>query len=269
MLVIGEKLNSTRKKVRGIIEKRDKEAVQDLARKQVESGAEILDVNSSNAVGDKIDNIKWLVKTTQEVVNVPLCIDSPDADEIEKGLEVHNWDKGKAIINSITGEKEKIDRLLPVIKKYKCGVIALAMDEKGISDNSEIRFKIAEKLIDILTGAGLSFKDIFIDPLVVPIGTNDKNGLITLETIRKIRNVYPEVKIIAGVSNISFGLLERKMINQVFMALSMACGLDAAIIDPTDKKMMAIIKVATTLLGEDSFCMNYIKACRNGKLYFS
>lgn len=268
MLVIGEKLNSTRKKIRGMIEKRDKESIHDLARKQVEAGAEILDVNSSNAGGDKIDNIKWLVKITQEVADLPLCIDSPDADEIEKGLEVHDWNKGKALINSITGEKEKIDRLLPVIKKYKCGVIALAMDEKGISDNSEIRFKIAEKLIDILTGAGLSFKDIFIDPLVVPIGTNDKNGLITLETIRKIRNIYPEVKIIAGVSNISFGLPERKMINQVFMALSMACGLDAAIIDPTDKKMMAIIKVATTLLGEDSFCMNYIKAYRNGDLSF-
>lgn len=268
MLVIGEKLNSTRKKVREIIEKRDKEAVQDLARKQIEGGAEILDVNSSTANGDKIDNIKWLVKTTQEVADLPLCIDSPDADEIEKGLEVHDWNKGKALINSITGEKEKIDRLLPVIKKYKCGVIALALDERGIPDNSKTRFEIAQKLIDILTGVGLSLKDIFIDPLVVPIGTDSKNGLITLETTRKIRDAYPEVRLVTGLSNISYGLPERKMINQVFMALSMACGLDAAIIYLTDKKMMAIIKVATTLLGEDSFCLNYIKAYRNGDLSF-
>lgn len=117
MLVIGEKLNSTRKKVREIIEKRDKEAVQDLARKQIEGGAEILDVNSSTANGDKIDNIKWLVKTTQEVADLPLCIDSPDADEIEKGLEVHDWNKGKALINSITGEKRENRQIITGYKK--------------------------------------------------------------------------------------------------------------------------------------------------------
>ena len=113
MLIIGEKLNSARKKVREMIENRDVKSIQELAKKQVEGGADILDVNSSAASGNKEENMEWLVKTVQEVVNIPLCIDSPNAEEIEKGLEVHNWDKGKALINSITGEKEKIDRLLP------------------------------------------------------------------------------------------------------------------------------------------------------------
>ena len=268
MLVIGEKLNSTRKKVREIIESRDKKSVQDLARKQVEGGAEILDVNSSAASGNKKDNIKWLVKTTQEVVDVPLCIDSPDADEIEKGLEVHNWDKGKALINSITGEKEKIDRLLPVIKKYECRVIALVMDERGIPDNSKTRVEIADRLIKILTDTGMLLEDIFIDPLVVPIGTGDKNGLITMETIRDIRGKYPEVRIVTGLSNISFGLPERKLINQAFMILAMGCGMDAAIVDPTDKKMMAMIKATMVLLGKDNFCSEYIQAYRDKKLSF-
>jgi len=268
MLIIGEKLNSARKKVREMIENRDVKSIQDLAKKQVEGGADMLDVNSSAASGDKEENMEWLVKTVQEVVDVPLCIDSSNAEEIEKGLEVYDWDKGKALINSITGEKEKIDRLLPTIMKYKCAVIALVMDERGISDNTKTRVEIAEKLIKVLTDAKVPLKDIFIDPLVVPIGTNDKNGQVTMNTIKCVKEAYPEVRVVTGLSNISFGLPERKLINQVFMVLSMAHGMDAAIIDPTDKKMMAITKTAITLLGEDNFCGGYIQAYRQGKLTF-
>jgi 5-methyltetrahydrofolate--homocysteine methyltransferase len=268
MLIIGEKLNSAWKKVREMIENRDVKAIQDLARNQVEGGAEMLDINSSAASGDKEENMEWLVKTVQEVVNIPLCIDSPNAEEIEKGLEVHNWDKGKALINSITGEKEKIERLLPTIIKYKCAVIALVMDERGIPDNPKTRVEIAKKLIKVLTDAGVPLEDIFIDPLVVPIGTNDKNGLITMETIRSVKEAYPKVKVVTGLSNISFGLPERKLINQVFMILSMGCGMDAVIIDSTDKRMMAITKTAKTLLGQDNFCRGYLQAYREGKLNF-
>jgi len=268
MLIIGEKLNSARKQVREMIENRDVESIQDLAKKQVEGGAKMLDINSSAASGNKEENMEWLVKTVQGAVDVPLCIDSSNAEEIEKGLEVYNWDKGKALINSITGEKEKIDRLLPTIIKYKCAVIALVMDERGIPDNSKTRFEIAEKLIKVLTEARVPLKDIFIDPLVVPIGTDDKNGIITMETIRSVKETYPEVRVVTGLSNISFGLPERKLINQVFMILSMAYGMDAAIIDSTDKRMMAIVKTTKTLLGEDDFCSGYIQAYREGRLTF-
>jgi cobalamin-dependent methionine synthase I len=266
MLIIGEKLNSTRQKVREMIEHRDVKSIKDLSRKQVEGGAHILDVNASAADGNKIENIEWLVKTVQEVLDIPLCIDSPNVEEIKRGLEIYDWGKGKALINSITGEKEKIDSLLPVIKKYNCGVIALVMDERGIPDNSKTRVEIADRLIKILTDAGMLLGDIFIDPLVFPIGTGDKNGLITMETIRDIRGKYPEIRIVTGLSNISFGLPERKLINQAFMILAMGCGMDAAIIDPTDKRMMAMIKAAMVLLGKDNFCSEYIQAFREGKL---
>ena len=268
MLIIGENLNSTREKVKKIIENRDEKSVQDLARKQVESGAAILDVNSSAASGNTKDNMEWLVRTVQEAVNVPLCIDSPNIEEIEKGLEAYNWNYGKALINSITGEQEKIDRLLPIIKKYKCAVVALVMDERGIPDNDRIRIEIARKLINVLTDSGVPLADIYIDPLVVPIGTNDKNGLIVLDTIRGIKESYPEVKTVIGLSNISFGLPERKLINQVFMILAMASGIDSAILDPTDKKLVAYIKAAATLLGEDPFCTKYIEAFRAGEVSF-
>ncbi|GAB4112446.1 MAG: methyltetrahydrofolate cobalamin methyltransferase [Candidatus Caldatribacteriota bacterium] len=268
MLIIGEKLNSTREKVRKMIENRDVISVQDLARKQVEGGADILDVNSSAASGNREENIEWLVKTVQEAVDVPLCIDSPNAEEIEKGLSVYNWGKGKVLINSITGEKEKIARLLPTLEKYKCAVVALVMDERGIPDNAKTRIEIAHKLIKILTDSGVALSDIYIDPLVVPIGTNDQNGLITLDTIKGVKEAFSQVNTIMGLSNISYGLPERKLINQVFMILAMSCGLDAAIIDSTDKRIMAMIKAACTLLGQDSFCGEYIKAYRQGRLTF-
>ncbi len=265
MLIIGEKLNSTRERVRKMIESRDVKSVQDLARQQVEGGAHILDVNVSAASGNREENMEWLVRTVQEAVNVPLCIDSPNAQEIERGLAVHNWTRGKALINSITAEKEKIERLLPTIKKYKCRVVALVMDEAGIPDSALTRIKIAQKLIVTLTDAGIPFADIFIDPLVVPIGTNDQNGLIVLDTIRGVKESYPEVRTVIGLSNISYGLPERRLINQVFMVLALSSGLDAAIIDSTDKRLMAIIKASLTLLGKDKYCCEYIKAYREGK----
>jgi cobalamin-dependent methionine synthase I len=268
MLIIGENLNSTREKVRKMIEQRDIKNIQKLAHKQVERGASMLDVNASAANGNREENLEWLVRTVQETAKIPLCIDSPDAGEIEKGLKAYNWSFGKALINSITGEQEKIARLLPVLKKYKCAVIALVMDERGIPDNAQTRIEIARELINMLTGSGMPLADIYIDPLVVPVGTNDENGLIVLDTILGIKESFPEVKTIIGLSNISFGLPERKLLNQVFMLLTMSFGIDAAIVDPADKRLMAFIKVAKTLLGEDPFCAEYIKAFRAGELSF-
>lgn len=268
MLIIGEKINSTRDKVREMIENRDSQAIQELAVKQIEAGAHVLDVNSSAASGNKEENMEWLVKTVQKKVSFPLCIDSADPSEIKKGLEAYKEISGKAFINSITGEKERIERLVPVIKKYQCSVVALVMDERGIPEDARTRIAIAHKLIEVLVDAGTLLSDIYIDPLVVPIGTNDKNGVIVLDTIRGIKEAFPEVKTVIGLSNISYGLPERRLLNQVFMVLAMSFGLDAAIIDPTDRRMMALIKTASTLLGQDSFCVGYIKAYREGKLTF-
>ncbi len=267
MLIIGEKLNSTRKSVKEMIENRDIESVQKLARIQVESGAKMLDINSSAAGGDREENMKWLVRTVQEATKIPLCIDSPDAGEIEKGLEAHNWTYGKALINSITGEKERIDSLLPVIKKYKCAVVALVMDERGIPDSARIRIEIAYKLIGILMDSGVSLADVYIDPLIMPIGTSDQNGLTVLNTIRGVKDLHPDVKTIIGLSNISYGLPRRKVLNQVFMVLAMSYGLDAAIVDPTDQRLMSIIRTSLTLLGKDSYCSEYIKAYREGRIW--
>ena len=266
MLIIGEKINSSRKDIKDIVESKNKEFIQGLAQKQVEGGAQMLDLNIGTIRKSEPKDIKWLVKTVQEAVDVPLCIDSPNHEAIKAGLEVYDWDKGKALINSVTAEREKLELILPLVKKYQCSIVALTMNEQGIPQNSKERFKIADGLIKKLTNEGIPIEDIYIDPLTLPVSANIQNSNTVLETLRRIKDSYPEVKTIIGLSNISYGLPERRLINQSFVVLAMVCGLDAAILDSTNQKMMALIKATNVLLGKDEFCGQYLKAFREGKL---
>jgi len=266
MLIIGEKINSSRKDIKDMVEGKNKEFIQGLAQKQVESGAQMLDLNIGTIRKSEPEDMKWLVKTVQEAVDVPLCIDSPNHKAIMQGLEVYDWDKGKALINSVTAEREKLELILPLVKKYQCSVVALTMNEKGIPQNSKERFKIADGLIRKLTNEGIPIEDIYIDPLALPVSANIQNSNTVLETLKKIKNSHPEVKTIIGLSNISYGLPERRLINQSFVVLAVACGLDAVILDSTDQKIMALIKATNVLQGKDEFCRQYLKAFREGKL---
>jgi len=266
MLIIGEKINSSRKNIKEMVESKNKEFIQELARKQVEGGAQMLDLNIGTIRKNEPENMKWLVKIVQEAVNIPLCIDSPNYEAIKQGLEVYDCNKGKALINSVTAEREKLELILPLVKKYQCSVVALTMDEQGIPQGSKERFKITGELIKKLTGEGILTKDIYIDPLTLPVSANIQNSNIVLETLRKIKDSYPEVKTIIGLSNISYGLPERRLINQGFLVLAMAYGLDAAILDSTDQKIMALIKATDLLLGKDEFCKQYLQAFREGRL---
>jgi len=266
MLIIGEKINSSRKNIKEMVERKNKEFIQELARKQVEGGAQMLDLNIGTIRKNESENMQWLVKVVQEAVNVPLCIDNPNHKAIKEGLKVYDWSKGKALINSVTAEKERLELILPLIKKYQCSIVALTMSEDGIPQDSKKRFKIADELIKELTGEGIPIEDIYIDPLTLPVSTNIQNSNIALETLSKINDSYPQVKTIIGLSNVSYGLPERKLINQSFVILAMACGLDAVILDSTDQKIMALIKATNLLLGKDEFCRQYIKAFREGRL---
>lgn len=266
MLIIGEKINSSRKNIKEMVESKNKEFIQELARKQVEGGAQMLDLNIGTIRKNEPENMQWLVKVVQEVVNVPLCIDSPNHKAIKEGLKVYDWSKGKALINSVTAEREKLELILPLVKKYKCSVVALTMDERGIPQDSKERFKIADGLIRKLTNEGIPTEDLYIDPLTLPVSANIQNSNIVLETLKRIKDSHPEVKTIIGLSNISYGLPERRLINQGFVVLAVACGLDAVILDSTDQKIMALIKATNLLLGKDEFCRQYLKAFRERKL---
>ncbi|NLC68443.1 MAG: methyltetrahydrofolate cobalamin methyltransferase [Clostridiaceae bacterium] len=264
MIIIGEKINSTLKAVRPAIENYDAAFIQDLARRQYEAGANYIDVNAGMFHEDEPERLEWLVKTVQEVIDAPFSIDSPNAKAIEKALKVNK--NGKPIINSITDEKERYESILPLILEYNTSVIALCMDDSGMPETVEDRLKIAERIIGKLSDKGIKHEDIYIDPMVRPIGTGSHYGVVAIETIRSVKAKYPGVHIACGLSNISFGLPGRKVINQAFLIAAMTAGMDGAILDPLDKKLMTYLYATEALLGNDEFCMNYLSKFREGLL---
>ncbi|HOJ10226.1 MAG TPA: methyltetrahydrofolate cobalamin methyltransferase [Clostridiales bacterium] len=264
MIIIGEKINSTIKSVRDAIEKHDSLFIQDLAEKQCKAGANYIDVNAGMFYDNEPENLEWLVKTVQEGTDAPMAFDSPNPAALEKALKVNK--NGKPIINSITDEKERYESILPLILEYNTSVIALCMDDSGMPETIEDRFLVAERLIDKLTSKGVNPCDIYIDPMVRPIGTGSHYGITAIETIRIVKSKYPEVHIACGLSNISFGLPGRKVFNQAFLIAAMTAGLDGAILDPLDKKLMTFLYATEALLGQDEFCMNFLTKYREGVL---
>ncbi|HOA54046.1 MAG: methyltetrahydrofolate cobalamin methyltransferase [Acetivibrionales bacterium] len=261
MIIIGEKLNSTNKAAKAAIESLDAVFVHDMARKQLDAGASYIDLNAGMFVEGEPEKLEWLVKTAQEAVDAPLSIDSPNPEAIERALKIT---ASKPIINSITLEKERYDSILPLVLEYGTRVIALCMDDSGMPETTEERVAIADKLITGLTAKGIDISDIFIDPMIRPVSTGSHYGTVALETIRSVRTKFPGVHITCGLSNISFGLPARKILNQAFLIAAMTCGLDSAILDPLDKRLMAYIYAAEALLGNDDFCMNYLEKYREG-----
>jgi 5-methyltetrahydrofolate--homocysteine methyltransferase len=259
LIIIGELINSTRKDIKKAIEDEDVAYIQDIAKKQEAAGADYIDVNAGMRLHDEIEKLCWLVKIVQEVVNVPLCIDSPNPKAIDAALKIH---KGQALVNSITMEKERYDELLPIIVKNNTRIIALCMDETGMPKTAEQRINVAKKLADGLLGAGIKEEDIFFDPLVKPLSVDINFGNEILDSIEALRKEYPNVNITSGLSNISFGLPNRSQINQAFMVMCMVKGMNSAIVDPLNERMMDLIVSSEACLGLDKFCMNYIKRQR-------
>ena len=264
MIIIGEKINSTLKAIRPAMESRDSAAVAELATKQYEAGATYIDVNAGMFYNDEVEILEWLVKTVQEAVPAPLAIDSPNPLALKAALRVNT--NPKPVVNSITDEKERYDAVLPLVKEFGTGVVALCMDDSGMPETTEDRVKIADRLIGKLTKEGIALDDIHIDPMVRPVGTGSHYGVVAIETIRKVKQLYPEVHITCGLSNISFGIPARKVMNQAFMIAAMAAGMDGAILDPLDKKLMTYLYAGEALLGLDDFCMNFLTKFREGEL---
>jgi 5-methyltetrahydrofolate--homocysteine methyltransferase len=263
MLIVGELINASRKSVREIIEKQDAAAVAQLARSQKENGAGYIDVNAGVFVGREPELLKWMVTTVQDAVEAPCCIDSPDPKAIEAALAVH---KGTAMINSISLEKERYDKLLPVAAGSGSKVVALCMSDEGMPQTADQRLAIADKLINGLVQKNVPIENIHVDPLVQPVSTNSSFGVEFLQAIERITRTFTGVHTMCGLSNISFGLPERKFINHAFMVMAIARGLDGAIVNPLDARMMGCIVTAEMLIGRDDYCVNYLKAFRAGKL---
>ena len=260
MLIIGELINTSRRPVREAVERRDADYIADLARRQVEAGADYLDVNCGTLGVLEAEAMVWLAGVVKGMA--PLCIDSPDPRVLEAGLACAG--EGPPMINSLSAEKERFAAVLPLVRKYGARVVALAMDDNGLPNTAADRIGIVRRLVEDLTAAGVAPSDIYIDPLVKPVGVEDGAGAAVLETVRFVRERYPQTHTVCGLSNVSFGLPNRRTLNRVFLVQTMTAGMDAHILDPLDRTLMGIYWASRALLGQDPFCERYLKAHRSG-----
>jgi 5-methyltetrahydrofolate corrinoid/iron sulfur protein methyltransferase len=264
MIIIGEKINGTRKQVAAAIQDRDAGFIRGLAMRQYENGAAYLDLNAGTVPKREPEDMVWLVETVQEALpDAMLCLDSANPRALRAGIE-----KAKRIpmLNSLSGEQPRIDGVLPLACEFKTELIVLALDDNGIPQTSEGRQNVVRRLIEMTRAGGLPDEKLYVDPLVMAIATGTENGNISLETCRNLKDEFPEIHLTCGLSNISFGMPLRATLNQAFMALVLQAGMDSVIMNPEDRELQGIMMATETILGKDRHCMNFIRAFRSGKI---
>lgn len=264
MIVIGEKINGFVPRTCKAIEEHDDEYIKEIALKQAEAGADYIDCSpaTTSGIGDTLEYMEWLIGLIQEVTDTPIALDSPNVDLL---LEAMKLCKAPGIINSASLCEGKCDKVFPVIAGTEWGcVIMLDDDQRGIPSDAEGRIDNFKKVLEKAKEYGVKPEQLYFDPLVETLGANEEAFLTFGEVCRAIKATEPRCHITSGLSNISFQMPVRKMINMAFMCLSMQAGMDSAIVDPLNRDMMGIIFATNALLGEDEFCMDYITGYREG-----
>lgn len=260
MFIIGELINGMSTYMAKAIKAKDKAVIQKCALEQIKAGCGALDINCGPASADPVSDIQWLVQTVQEVTDKPLAIDSSKPKVIEAGLKVI---KNKATINSTTADLEKLDILVPLAKKYNAKLIGLAISTKGIPQNKDQRLELAAQIVAYCAEQGFPLEDLYLDPVVLPVNVAQAQQKDILESIREFKIIYePSPKTIVGLSNVSQGTRVRSLINRAFLAMAIVYGLDAAILDPTDKELMDIAITAELILNKQIYCDSYLEAYR-------
>ena len=264
--IIGERINPTgRKKLAMELEAENFDTVVKDALEQVKAGANILDINAgvvynSNPNPNETEPVlmKRLIELVQDTVDVPLCIDSSVPGALEEGLKAA---KGRPLLNSVTGEEERLDSILPLVKKYNVPVVAISNDDTGISEDPEVRFNVAKKIVERASDFGIPPADIVVDPLVMPIGAMATAGQQVFELVKKLK-IELKVNTTCGASNISFGLPNRHSINSTFLPMAIASGMTSAIMNPTNPNELNSIYAANLLMNRDKNSANWIKRNR-------
>ncbi|MCL2166846.1 MAG: methyltetrahydrofolate cobalamin methyltransferase [Clostridiales bacterium] len=261
MIIIGEKLNGSIPSMGKAIAARDEARIKELARKQTEAGANFLDVCASVTPDIEVETLKWMLDLVQGEVDTAICLDSPSPETLVKALPLCNK---PGIINSISGEGNKIDLIFPLIADTKWGCICLLCDDRGIPKSVEQRMETFAMIMKRAEEFHIEPSRLYIDPLVVTLSSNETALTAFAECTRQVKAQYPGIHITSGASNVSFGLPVRKLINMAFMILAMGAGMDSAIVDPTNRDMLGIIYAANALLENDEYCLEYIGAYRDG-----
>ena len=262
-VMIGERINPTgRKKLAAEMAAWNFERVKADALAQVAAGAQMLDVNAGIPLADEPAILAEAVRVVQSVVEVPLCIDSSIVKALEMGLAAY---QGKPLVNSVTGEDERLETVLPLVAQYKAAVIGISNDETGISEDPHERFLIARKIVERAESYGIPRVDVLIDPLAMPIGAVRYAGRTLFTIVRRLREELG-VNAVCGASNISFGLPDRPILNAAFLAMAVAAGMNCAITNPIEPEIRKILLAADVMMGNDENCMAWLTAHRNAAL---
>ena len=258
-VIIGERINPTGRKILAAeMKEGNYSRVEADALSQVSAGAHMLDVNAGIPLADEPRILSEVIQLVQSVTDVPLSIDSSIVEALEQGLKVY---QGKALVNSVTGEEEILDRVLPLVAKYGASVVAISNDETGISEDPDVRFEVAKKIVERAADYGIHFSDVIVDPLVMPIGAINTAGLQVMHIVRRLLEEL-KVNSTCGASNVSFGLPNREGINAAFLTMAMGAGMTSAITSPLHSEVISAVRGGDVMLGKDPNCSNWIKAYR-------
>jgi 5-methyltetrahydrofolate--homocysteine methyltransferase len=258
-VVIGERINPTgRKLLAKEMKAGDYSRVEADALAQVQAGAQILDVNAGIPLADEPAILAESIKLVQSITDVPLCIDSSIVAALEAGLDAY---EGKALLNSVTGEEERLEQVLPLVRKHGCAVIAISNDDTGISEDINVRFDVAKKIVERAADHGIPAADVVVDPLVMPIGAVNSAGVQVMELVRRLRTEL-KVNTTCGASNLSFGLPNRNGLNAAFISMAVGSGMTSAITNPLHTELMQSVRGANVVMGNDPECTQWIRAYR-------
>ena len=266
MIIIGEKINGSIPAVAEAIAKRDAEFIKARAVAQTKAGAAYIDCCASVPEAQEVETLRWMIDCIQEVTDLPISVDSPSPDVL---AQAYKFCKKPGIFNSVSGEGNKIDKIFPIMAQPEnkgWEAIALLSDDTGIPKCAQDRLRVFDKIMAKAKEFGIAPNRLHIDPLVEMLCTSEDGIATNVEVIQTVRSQYPSIHITAAVSNISFNLPVRKLINYGFMVLAMNAGLDSAIMDPTNRDMLGLAYATEALLGQDDFCMEYISAYRDGQI---
>ncbi len=258
-VIIGERINPTGRKILAEEMKGgDYSRVEADTHAQIAAGAHVLDVNAGIPLADEPKILAEVVKLVQSKTDVPLCLDSSIVAALEAGLSVY---QGKALVNSVTGEEEQLEQVMPLVKKYEAAVVAISNDETGISQDPNVRFDVAKRIVERAADYGIPACDVVVDPLVMPVGAVNTAGKQVLHLISRLRNEL-KVNTTCGASNVSFGLPNRNGINGAFLSMAIGAGMTSAITNPMHPEVAAATLGADVMMGCDPDCMNWISRYR-------
>ena len=258
-VIIGERINPTGRKILAEEMKNgDYSRVEADALAQVAAGAHMLDVNAGIPLANEPRILAEAVQLVQSITDVPLSIDSSIVEALEAGLAVY---QGKALVNSVTGEDAVLERVLPLVAKHKAAVVAISNDETGISEDPNVRFAVAKKIVERAADHGIPYTDVVVDPLVMPIGAINTAGVQVMALVRRLRDEL-KVNTTCGASNVSFGLPNRNGINSAFLTMAMGAGMTSAITSPLHAEVMQAVRGGDVMMGHDPDCSNWIRAYR-------